>query len=617
MSKKKTLISLVLLLLAGLYLRSGIGLRWDDGQHLHPDERFLSMVTNDIRLPKSLGQYLDSPTSPLSPYNTNFSFFVYGTFPIFLTKIVCEVLGMTDFGSIPLVGRVMSALFDLATVFLVFLIGCRLYSRSVGLLAAALLTFTVLNIQLSHFYGVESYSAFFVVLTFYLGILAYKDNSFQAGSLKPGKQVLIYLLLGISFGLALASKISSLYLLPTLGIIAFFPIFNSINPRIFFRKLFSKQPWKQIFMTSFYFFISMIAAAFTFRFFQPYAFQGSSIFDFTLADKFISNMNEIRGAMKGADMPPSIQWVNRPIIWFSLYNLVVWQMGLFLGVAVCCGVIYMLSEILFKQKYIHIFPVSWSLFWFFNQSTQFVKAGRYLSIIYPFLAIIAAYFLLAMSRKIYNYYLLKVECRRRLNLIAALPWLSVLVFTILWAFAFTSIYSKPHSRVTASNWIYENIPCRSKLANEHWDDGLPLRVGGRDGFGGCYVGVEFNHYWIDDQKKFNDTLGKLADSDYIILSSNRLYMSIPRLPKRFPFTIEYYRMLFSGELGFDRIKTFSSYPEIFGVQFNSDYAEEPFTVYDHPKVYIFKKNPQKFDLNKIRQRLASLPPGVQEPLTAN
>ena len=38
---------LVLILLAGAYLRTA-GLDWDEGQHLHPDERFLTMVESGI-----------------------------------------------------------------------------------------------------------------------------------------------------------------------------------------------------------------------------------------------------------------------------------------------------------------------------------------------------------------------------------------------------------------------------------------------------------------------------------------------------------------------------------------------------------------------------------------
>src|SRR3990172_4796703 len=43
------------------------GNNWDDGQHIHPDERFLTFVENDIEIPSSLGEYFNSEESPFNP----------------------------------------------------------------------------------------------------------------------------------------------------------------------------------------------------------------------------------------------------------------------------------------------------------------------------------------------------------------------------------------------------------------------------------------------------------------------------------------------------------------------------------------------------------------------
>src|SRR3990167_2427606 len=115
------------LLLIGILLLSAFfrlyGFNWDQNQHLHPDERFLTMVSTAISWPRNLNEYLDTAISPLNPHNRNFSFFVYGTFPIFFTKWVAESLGKGDYTNLTLVGRQLSALFDIGTVILVFLIG--------------------------------------------------------------------------------------------------------------------------------------------------------------------------------------------------------------------------------------------------------------------------------------------------------------------------------------------------------------------------------------------------------------------------------------------------------------------------------------------------------------
>ena len=61
------------------------------------------------------------------------------------------------------------------------------------------------------------------------------------------------------------------------------------------------------------------------------------------------------------------------------------------------------------------------------------------------------------------------------------------------------------------------------------------------------------------------------------------------MPKRFPMTIEYYKRLFADELGFKLVYHVSSFPTVFGHQFNDNSAEEALSVYDHPQVFVFQK----------------------------
>ena len=60
--------ALLVILLVAAYFRF-TGLNWDDGHHLHPDERFLTMVENALELPGSVGAYFDTAQSPLNPHN--------------------------------------------------------------------------------------------------------------------------------------------------------------------------------------------------------------------------------------------------------------------------------------------------------------------------------------------------------------------------------------------------------------------------------------------------------------------------------------------------------------------------------------------------------------------
>ncbi|MBN1487466.1 MAG: hypothetical protein JW981_07480, partial [Anaerolineae bacterium] len=157
----------------------------------------------------------------------------------------------------------------------------------------------------------------------------------------------------------------------------------------------------------------------------------------------------------------------------------------------------------------------------------------------------------------------------------------------------------------------------SVIANEHWDDGLPLRIDGKDPFSSWYRGLTtttdglLHLYDEDTLDKRENLLNWLDETDYIVMSSNRLYGSIPRLPMRYPMTIAYYEALFDGRLGFELLADFSSFPRLGDCQFPDQEipfelteprftnaapcsvsyppAEEAFSVYDHPRVLIFGK----------------------------
>jgi YYY domain-containing protein len=147
------------------------------------------------------------------------------------------------------------------------------------------------------------------------------------------------------------------------------------------------------------------------------------------------------------------------------------------------------------------------------------------------------------------------------------------------------------------------------LNETSYDWALPFRVGGYDPFGGMYGDLTLEVYWddnVDKVSRFNDLLGQ---TDYIFIPTNHQYAQITRVPERYPLTIVYYRELigcpkdadiiwcyrvaepgmFEGRLGFDLVKTFTSYPTLFGFSVNDGAAEEAFTFYDHPKVLVFKK----------------------------
>ena len=76
------------------------------------------MVETAISPVDSLKEYFDTGTSTLNPHNIldgngnqTYPFFVYGTLPIFIVRYIGEWLGMSGYGEIFILGRILSGLF--------------------------------------------------------------------------------------------------------------------------------------------------------------------------------------------------------------------------------------------------------------------------------------------------------------------------------------------------------------------------------------------------------------------------------------------------------------------------------------------------------------------------
>ena len=619
---------LAILLLAGVLRFTG--LNWDEHQHLHPDERFLTMVENSLEWPKSFKEYLDSSANPLSPYNRGHGTYVYGLFPVVLAKFLGQVTGKTGYDGVYLAGRAMSAVMDLLSILFVFLTAKRLYGVREGLLGSLLLALSVLNIQQAHFFTVDTTTTFFVTLTLYLAVRVSQGASW--GSI---------LTLGVAFGFAVACKISVLTFLLIIGLAYLLRIVargarlwkssETSKVLIHMKRRFGRLSLSfrvasdercgpmgntelfllQALRAGLSILVVLVIAVLVFRIAQPHAFTGPGLFDLKLNPKWKENMDYISKSMSGEiDYPPSHQWAGRKPVRYVLKNLVLWGLGLPLGLAVWASWALMAYELYKKHKWSHLLPWVWMSLTFFYQSIQFVKTMRYLLPIYPTMAMMAGYGLVwlwdwAKRRTQYatscskDGSITNPGARRRwIRPLALAMILLVVLGTGFWAVAFTGIYTRPVTRVTASRWIYRNIPRGSSISFELWDDPVPLNVDGHIG-GAEYNHVQMEPYWEDTSEKREKLYSWLEQTEYLALSSNRLWGSIPRLPTRFPMTTHYYRALFSGELGYDRLVTFTSRPKLLGIEIKDDDADESFTVYDHPKVIIFKKRPD-FSMEKVR-----------------
>jgi len=469
---------LILILLAGAYLRFS-GISWDQTFHLHPDERFLTMVETGIAPVQNLGEYFNTDISSLNPQNRGYGFFVYGTFPIFLVRYLAEWVNQTGYDQVTILGRGYSAVMDLMTVVLCFLIGYRLFRRkSIGLIAAAFYAFAVLPIQLSHYWTVDTSTNFFGMLTFFIAVLIQSASPDKTGEMDPFEKgfwikkgwrgFLLYAIFGIALGMATASKVNAgllAFLLP----VAAWIYYSGLNPE-------QQKGQKWILLRNVI--LAGAISLWTFRILQPYAFSapgfltGSFIQSFQNGfsgilrylgwepnPKWIGNLRELSALSAGdSTFPPGIQWARRPLT-FAWQNLTFWGLGVPLGLLSWAGFFWMGFKMIQGNWKPHLLLWSWTLVYFLWQSINFTRSMRYQMLVYPTLVIIAAWTLVSLwdtGKK-------KEEeghsrAGKTIKILSVFTGSIVLISSLLWAFSFSRIYTRPITRLAASEWIYQNVP---------------------------------------------------------------------------------------------------------------------------------------------------------------
>lgn len=556
---KVTRIILFAVLAVAFFLRL-YGNNWDQGFHLHPDERFLTMVGIDVKLPSSLSEYLDPKTSSFNPVNKGHAFYVYGTFPVLLNKILATLWYNDTYDTFNLQGRILSGLADFLLVLLVYKI-CELLEKkwkldpSVKTYAAFLYGIAVLPIQLSHFFAADTFLNLFCWLSFYFVLrIACDTKSNTIGNMCWA---------GIFFGLALACKISALYFAPLIGFVMLYGLYR-------------KWSHKSTMVAGLCF---VICTYFALRLGAPYYFETGSFFNPQIGTVFINNIRTLKSYDNPQILfPPANQWINAPL-YLAPLNMVVFGVGIVYFITSCIGIV---SGFLKKRAALFFGVAAWALLFLIYQSLQFAKTMRYLLFLYPLLAIHAAIGLVFVRK----------QTERLKRPLRTIIFISYIIALLIWPIAFFSIYVKDHSRVTASYWIYENVPTGSVLLSEYWDDGLPLPM--EASLYRKYRGIEVHIFDVDTKEKWDIINVQLENADYYIMSSNRGWASIPSVPKRYPVASKFYAAMMKNEAGYSLVKEFTSYPSLrylgIPLDFPDQWAEEAFTVYDHPKVMIFKKN---------------------------
>ncbi len=582
-SRRVEIFFLALILGIAAYFR-WTGLGWDNGYLFHPDERQILLVVSALQFPANALEIF-SPASLLNP-----KFFAYGSFPIYLLRVLVPFAPPTnivgpwandDLARWVLLGRFLSGLFDLGTIALTYALGKKIYAARIGLLAAACVAVTVLHIQLSHFYAVDTLLTFLTMATLYCAFRVAQDT-IASRTFK--------ILCGISFGLALATKITALPLIVPIfyacALVTNAPTLKFSRARIMEIWRATRKPFLQICGIAFVIFVVT----------QPYA-----LFDwYAFGSDVIREAFVARGWL---DYPYTRQYAGTIPFVYQVTQGAIWGMGLPLGIFAWGGGVLFVAQWWKSRDWRDAFVLSFALIYFVTIGLQYTKYLRYLLPLLPILYIMAV---CAFTR---------VFAKRRV--VPAILVFSLLALSFLYSLAFTQIYAREHPWLTASRWLYQNVPVGKTLLIEQWDDALPTMIRFENGErrGSEYTQIQFPIFDDDTNEKRAQLAEAIARADVIILASQRGYASVGKLPARYPMMNRYYEKLFNGDLGFEPMFTTRNDPTLFGVtlrdnpfaglkfdslQVNSMLeknfsvtnvrpADESFSVYDHPQPIIFQK----------------------------
>jgi YYY domain-containing protein len=592
----------VLLLVVGAVLRLQ-HINWDRFQHIHPDERFIVWVADTISWPGDLRTALDPARSTLNPFRWppgdgdqagKPRDYAYGHFPLYLLvgtarlgQALADWMGSTtvalpaflqpfhavgrhlmEYDYLPIAGRLISALCDLMTLLLVFLLGRRAFGRAAGLMAAGCYAFAVLPIQLSHFYTVDLILTVCVVATVTLAARWAERGGWGT-----------WLLAGSAAGLAVGSKFSAVMLGLPLLVAALWRLPQGTLARKAATALGR---------------IAVVGAVLflTFALTNPFAL--------IEARAYVSNIVAQQGMVSGSwDVPYTRQYIGTLPYLYFVQQLSQWGLGWPLGLVAWSGPIWLTVRAVRRRATpAQVVMLAWVLPYLAVTGAFHAKFLRYMAPVLPFLLICGA------GASVAAYRWLAARWGRRGRVIFGTVAGLVSVTTVVWCLAFVGIYRQEHPLIRASRWIYANVPAGSRILTEHWDEGLPLRL---EGIGDRpptkrYIGSELPLYDADTPEKLDTLAFELSSNDYIILASNRLSKTIGRLPGRYPMTSQYYRLLFAGELGYQQVAEFTSYPTLGNFVIRDDEADESFTVYDHPQVLVFA-NVERLKPGLLRARL--------------
>ncbi|MFM2308027.1 MAG: hypothetical protein RLY87_147, partial [Chloroflexota bacterium] len=555
-------------LIIGILLRAHALYRWDGVAMQHPDERFLVYTAYFLAVPSDFGAYLtacpqgdpdktDTPEAKhfrsqplpslacntLNPRNQDWSrVFVYGTLPTTVMRVVSSALYGQDAQPLQIrnVGRTLSLSADVLSILMLFFLARGVMNRPLAATVALLYALLPLPIQLSHFATVDAMAGPCIIGA--LALLVRWERLRWPG----------WIGLAVCIGLACAirsTNVSIWLLLPLVWLVRW-----------------QKPTWAQFSRVVGSGVLSIIVLWLADpTIWNGWWFDARWLHDVLLAGRLVNGM---------VDTPPTFQWSWQTPYIYPLSQMALWGMGLVVCSAGVAG--WLLQCYRPRQR---LWPVwLWVTAFVLWQGAVFGMTMRY------YLPIYGAVCLLAVQ-------VLPLLRRRWQRWLAA----TMVATTALLALGWSGLYATEHPRISASRWMYANIPSGSNIAVEVWDDVLPLTLSST-AKPNRYTTLPLDVFAPDRPHKYMTQPGEapglieqLDRAEYVVLSSARGYGVLRHMPARFPIIQRYYAALFDGSLGFTMVHHAARWPHIGPWRWDTRGAEEALSVYDHPQVHIFAK----------------------------
>jgi 4-amino-4-deoxy-L-arabinose transferase-like glycosyltransferase len=420
---------IILILLVALALRlRGIDLLlpyFESG----PDERFV--IESALNILK---------TGDLNPH-----FFWYGSFPIYWTALLYGLVlgawcfspalginwvggeagtigecikgfGIYDQGFLLFyVGRVTSIVFGLATIYLVYLLGRKLWDKSTGCLAAWFLAISPLHIYFSQLFKVDISLLFWILLTLYFSLKIYQGGTFRD-----------YIWIGIASGLALGTKYNFIVIFPFLIIL--------FRPGISLR-----QSLKMGFLTLYVVFFTFIITC-------PYILLDFPQFYSYIEEIVFSPGLFVYGNIRTSSSLPL--WLYRLIFLFPLYFSPLIFIISFGGMA------ELVRSDRFRGLIFLSFPI---VYYVFSSLLNAYTAPQYQFPLLPYVSLAGAAALVGIFRN-------------RVKWVRLTAWVILLLSTVF----FLSDLKYPHLNEIyrpfrdAGGWVEKNIPPGSRVLTYWW-----------------------------------------------------------------------------------------------------------------------------------------------------